>query len=106
MKKIPRSPQKIPRDFKEGLPNFSGDDLITIEDHLDAFLCTLEPYDQHEFVRMRLFSYTLVERDKEWYDSIFEEQSQVGISFKNVFPKDLEKPKITSPFMINSITKK
>jgi hypothetical protein len=46
-------------------PNFSKDDLVTTEDHLDAFLRALEPYEQHEDVWMRLFFYTLVGRAKE-----------------------------------------
>jgi hypothetical protein len=70
MTKIPGSPHKLPKDFKEWLPIFSGEDLITTEDHLDSFLRALEPYDQHEDVWMRLFSYTLVGKAKEWYDSI------------------------------------
>jgi hypothetical protein len=70
MTNIPGYPHKIPKDFKEWLPIFSGEYLITIEDHLDAFLHALEPYDQHENVWMRLFSYTLVRKAKEWYDSI------------------------------------
>jgi len=70
MTNIPGSPHKIPKDFKEWLPIFSEEDLITTEDHLNAFLHALEPYDQHEDVWMWLFSYTLLKKAKEWYDSI------------------------------------
>jgi hypothetical protein len=41
MKKILGSPQKLPKDFKEWLPSFSGEYLIATEDHLDSFLHTL-----------------------------------------------------------------
>jgi hypothetical protein len=106
MKKIFGSPQKLPKDFKEWLPSFLGDYFFTTKDHLYTFLCSLEPYDQHEDVQMRLFSYTLVGRAKEWYDSIFQGQSQVGIFFREHFPKYSRKTKIVIPFMINSITTK
>jgi hypothetical protein len=64
------SPHELPKDFKDWLPIFSGEDLITNEDHLDFFLRALEPYDQHEDVLMRIFSYTFIGKAKEWYDSI------------------------------------
>jgi hypothetical protein len=95
MTKIPGSPHKLPGDFKEWLPSFSGDDFVTIEDHLDTFLYTLEPYDQHEDVQMRLFSYTLVERDKEWYDSIFRDDHKLG-SFSRTFCQKIQEKKILS----------
>jgi hypothetical protein len=62
MTKIPGSPHKLPKEFKEWIPIFSGEDLITTEYHLDFFLCTLEPYDQHEDVLMRLISYTFIRK--------------------------------------------
>jgi hypothetical protein len=93
MTKIPGSPHKLPRDFKEWLPRFSGDDFITTEDHLDAFLHALEPYDQHEDVWMRLFSYTLVGRDKEWYDSILPGTITSWDLFQECFSKRFGKNK-------------
>jgi hypothetical protein len=70
MTNIPGSPHKILGEFKEWLPRFSKDDFFTTEYHLDTFLHSLEPYHQHKNVWMRLFSYTLVGRAKEWYDNV------------------------------------
>jgi hypothetical protein len=70
IKNIPRSPQKLPKDFKEWLPNFSGEDLTTPEDHLYFSLCNLKSYDQHEDILMKLFAYTFVGNSKDWFDSI------------------------------------
>jgi hypothetical protein len=50
MREIPRSPHKRPREFKEWLPRFLRYNCITTEDHLDAFLHDIEPYEQHEDV--------------------------------------------------------
>jgi hypothetical protein len=93
MTRILGSPHKLPRDFKEWLPSFSGDDFITIGDHLDAFLRTLEPYDQHEDVRMRFFSYTLVSKDKEWHDSILLVTIRSWDIFQEHFSKRFEEKK-------------
>jgi hypothetical protein len=49
-KKIPGSPHKLKRDFKEWLLVFLGYDCVKTKDHLDSFLRSLEPYDQHEDV--------------------------------------------------------
>jgi hypothetical protein len=70
MKNIPGSPQKLPKDLKEWLPSVSEEDLITTENHLDSFLCALEPYDQHKDIQMRLLPYTLVGKANEWHASI------------------------------------
>jgi hypothetical protein len=68
--KIPGSPHKLPKDFKEWLPTFSGEDLIEPEDHLYLFLRSVESCDQHEDIPMKLFSYTFVGRAKDWFDNI------------------------------------
>jgi hypothetical protein len=69
--KIPGSPHKLPKDFKEWLPIFSGEDLTAPEDHLYLFLRSLESCDQHEDILMKLFSYTFVGKAKDWFDNIF-----------------------------------
>jgi hypothetical protein len=56
--KDPWISSQTPKGFQRVAPHFSGEDLITTEDHLDFFLHALEPYDQHEDILMRLFSYT------------------------------------------------
>jgi hypothetical protein len=68
--KIFGSPHKIPKDFKEWLPIFSWEDLIEPEDPLYLFLCSLESCDQNEDILMKLFSYTFVGREKDWFDNI------------------------------------
>jgi hypothetical protein len=68
--KIPGSPHKLPKDFKEWLPTFSGEDLTEPEDLLYLFLHNLESCDQHEDILMKLFSYTFVGKAKEWFDNI------------------------------------
>jgi hypothetical protein len=40
------------------------------EDHLDTFLTTFETYDQHEYVLMKNFSYSINGKAKEWYENI------------------------------------
>jgi hypothetical protein len=104
MTKILGSPHKLPKDFKEWLPIFSGEDLIMTEDHLDFFLRALEPYDQHEDVLMRLFSYTFVGKSKEWYDSTLPGTITNWDLFRELLPKYLKRTKTTNPFMINSTT--
>jgi hypothetical protein len=68
--KILGSPHKLPKDFKEWLPIFSGEDLTTPEDHLYIFLRSLESCDQHEDILMKIFTYTFVGRAKDWFDNI------------------------------------
>jgi hypothetical protein len=63
--KIPKSPHKLPKEFKEWLLIFSGEDLTAPEDHLYLFLCSLESYDQHEDILMKIFTYTFVGRAKD-----------------------------------------
>jgi hypothetical protein len=70
MRKIPGSPHKIPKGFKEWLPTFSGEEYTKTENHLDSFLSAFEPYDQYEDVLMKLFSYSLIGKAKEWYTNI------------------------------------
>jgi hypothetical protein len=91
--KIPGSPHKLPKDFKEWLPIFSGEDLTTPEDHLDYFLRALEPYDQHEDILMKLFAYTFVGRAKEWFDSISPGTIMNWDLFQDIFTKIFGKKK-------------
>jgi hypothetical protein len=104
MTKILGSPHKIPKGFKEWLPTFSGEDSTMTENHLDSFLSSFEPYDQYEDVLMRLFSYSLIGKAKEWYNNISPREITNWDVFQNIFIKRFKKEKIAYPFMINSIS--
>jgi hypothetical protein len=91
IKKIPGSPHKLPKDFKEWLPTFSGEDLIEPEDHLYLFLRSVEYYDQHEDVLMKFFSYTFVGRAKDWFDNITLGTITNWNFFQETFTKIFEK---------------
>jgi hypothetical protein len=89
--KIPGSPHKLPKDFKEWLPTFSREDLIEPEDHLYLFLRSLESYDQHEDILMKIFSYTFVEKAKVWIDNIPPGTITNWNFFQELFTKRFEK---------------
>jgi hypothetical protein len=93
---IPGSPHEFSRDFKEWLPIFSRDDLLTTEDHLYSFLRALKPYDQHEDAQMRLLSYTLYRRDTQLYVNILPRTITNWDLFQERFVKRFEKKQILS----------
>jgi hypothetical protein len=70
MTKILGSPHNIPKGFKEWLPTFSGEDSTMTKNHSDSFINVLEPYDQYEYVLMKIFSYSLIKKSKELYNNI------------------------------------
>jgi hypothetical protein len=91
--KIPRSPHKRPKDFKEWLPIFSGEDLTESEDHLYLFMCSLESCDQHEYIPMKLFSYSFFGKAKDWFDNIPPGTIPNWDFFQELFTKRFEKKK-------------
>jgi hypothetical protein len=62
--KIPGSPHKLPNEFKEWLPIFSGEDPTTPEENLYFFLHNIGSYDQQEDILMKLCDYSFVGRAK------------------------------------------
>jgi len=93
MNHIPGSPHQIPKGFKEWLPTFSREDIALVEDHLNKFLRSLEPYDQYEDVQMRLFSCTLVGKAQDWYENISTRTIKKWDTFRDIFIRRFTKRK-------------
>ena len=57
-------PCNMPRKFEKWLPKFSGNDVTTVEEHVDNFWCCFQTHtisDDAEDVVMKFFSATFVE---------------------------------------------
>jgi hypothetical protein len=61
---IPRYPHNMPQKFEKWFPKFFGNDVTTVEEHLDNFWACFQTHpvnDEDEDIVMRLFSTTFVE---------------------------------------------
>jgi hypothetical protein len=93
IKKSLGSPHKLPKDFKEWLHIFSGEDLTAPEGHLYLFLRSLESCDQHEDILMKLSAYTFVRKAKDWFDNISPGTITNWNLFQELFTKRFGKKK-------------
>jgi hypothetical protein len=61
MKNIPRYARKIPPKYEKWFPKFTGNDVVNVEDHIS---------DDVEDLAMKLFSTTLHDGARRWYNGL------------------------------------
>jgi hypothetical protein len=90
MSAIPGYPHNMPPKFEKWLPKFSGNDVTTIEEHLDNFWACFQLHpipDEEEDVVLRLFSATFVEDARKWYNNLPDKGIKTWDDFHKVFMK-------------------
>jgi hypothetical protein len=73
MSEILGYPRNIPSRCEKCVPKFTGSDKNNVEDHIHEFwaLFQLQPIsDDVEYLEMKLFSYTLHDDARRWYDGL------------------------------------
>jgi hypothetical protein len=73
MRKIPGYPRKMPLSYKEWVPRFFGRDGESPDYHMSRFWEFFQHFpvrDEAEDIVMKLFSSSLHEEAKKWYDSL------------------------------------
>jgi hypothetical protein len=73
MSKISGYPRKMPLRYEKWLPRFTGSDEENVEDHMCDFWAFFQLHpisDDVEDLAMKLFSATLHENARRWYDAL------------------------------------
>jgi hypothetical protein len=77
-------------DLTSGLPKFSGNNVITNGEHLTSFYNALGHHtipNEHEDVAMNIFSISLEEDSKSWYNNLPTNNIKSWKSFHDAFMK-------------------
>jgi hypothetical protein len=72
---IPGYPRKMPPKYEKWLPKFTSNDVVSTDDHMSNFwaLFKLHPIsDDVEDVAMKLFSATLHDGTRRWYNGLLD----------------------------------
>jgi len=69
--------------FDKWLPNFSSNNIITIEDHVTCLYDALGAHapNQHQYVSMKFFSISLEDNARYWFNSFPTNNIRTRISF-------------------------
>jgi hypothetical protein len=73
MSAIQGYPHAMPQKFDKWLPKFPGNNVITVEEHVDAFYMCFQNHplnNDDEDVVMKLFVASLVEDARKWYNNL------------------------------------
>jgi hypothetical protein len=73
MSAIPGYPRHMPAKYEKWLPKFSGNDVVTFEEHMSNLwaLFQLNPMsDDVEYLVMNIFYTTLLDVARRWHDSL------------------------------------
>jgi hypothetical protein len=90
MSRIQGYPHNLPNKFDKWLPKFSGNNVIIVEDHITHFYNSLGVHgvpNEHEDVAMKLFSISLEENARSWYNSLPPTSIRTCKSFHEAFMK-------------------
>jgi hypothetical protein len=90
MSRIPGYPHAMPQKFDKWLPKFSGNNVITIEEHLDNFWASFQNNplnNDDEDIVMKLFVASFVEDARKWYNSLPDKSIKTWDTFHDVFMK-------------------
>ena len=69
---ILRCPNEIPKNLRDKVSNFVGNNAIICEQHLRDFFDLLNDYEvEHEDVVMKIFVNLLVEDARDWFGRLF-----------------------------------
>jgi hypothetical protein len=72
---IPGYPRQMPPKYEKWLPKFTGTDAISAEDHMSKFWAFFQLHpisDDAEYLVMKLFSATLLDASRRWYNSLLD----------------------------------
>jgi hypothetical protein len=73
MSKIPGYPRQMPPRYEKWLPRFTGSDEEKVEDHMSNFWAFFQLHPISDYVEdlaMKLFSATLHDKARRWYNSL------------------------------------
>jgi hypothetical protein len=73
MTNIPGYPRKMPTRYDKWLPKFTGNDVVSIEDHMSNFYAFFHIHpisDDVEYLAMNFFSATLYDGARRWYNGL------------------------------------
>lgn len=102
---IAGQPHDLPTgDYRKRLPKFSGNNAITFEDHLEAFLKYVDDLEvEHEDVTMKMFLQTLEGNARIWYMALLARSIDSWESFKRRFSEKWSY-KQDNAFMLSEFT--
>jgi hypothetical protein len=90
MSRIQGYPHNMPDKFEKWLPKFSRNNVITAQDHLSSFYNVLGIHlvpNESEDVVMKLFSISLEENARSWFNSLPEKSIKSWQAFHDAFMK-------------------
>jgi hypothetical protein len=73
MKNIPGYPRQMPPRYEKWFPKFIGNDVVSVEDHMSNFWAFFQLHpisDDVEYLAMKLFSTTLYDGARRWYNGL------------------------------------
>jgi hypothetical protein len=88
MSEIPGYPREMPSWYKKWLPRFTGNDATTTEEHMDKFWAffQINPIsDDVEDLAMKLFSATLHNDARTWYEGLPDKGIKTMDQFEETF---------------------
>jgi hypothetical protein len=83
-------PHTMPQKFDKWLPKFSGNNVITVEEHIDNFYACFQIHplnNDDEDVVMKLFVASLVEDARKWYNNLLDKSIKTWEAFHDTFMK-------------------
>jgi hypothetical protein len=90
MTNIPGYPGQIPSRYEKWLPKFTGNNVVSIEDHTRDLWAFFQPHpisDDVEYLTMELFSATLYDGARRWYNGLPDASITSMDKLKEVFLK-------------------
>jgi hypothetical protein len=86
MATIPGYPNNMPKESHKWFPKFTGKNVVTLEEHLDAIGVAMEDNGiEHEDVAMKLLAMSLDEYVKKWFKGLLDNHLQSYETFAKLF---------------------
>lgn len=94
-------PNAFPKDIRDKVPKFLGNNAISCEEHLRLFIDMLNDYEvEHEDVVLKLFVQSLVEDARDWFKRLPDRCIDTWDSFERYFKEQFgDMP--NASFMLN-----
>jgi hypothetical protein len=90
MTTIPGYPRKMPPKYEKRLPKFTGNDFFSAKDHMRIFWAFFQLHpisDDSEYLAMKLFSATLDDGARRWYNGLPDASIKTMDRLEEVFLK-------------------
>lgn len=98
---IPSQPNVIPNKVRDKIPKFTGNNVITCEEHLKSFIDKINDCEiENEDVFMKLFVQSMVEDARDWYRGLPENSITSWDEFIRNF-KEQYVEHVNSSYMLN-----